>query len=95
MSFLTLTLEQTQWIGCTTGVLGSALLAANRSRVSGWGFVAYLISNVFWIAFAAENHAPGLLTQQVVFTLTSLIGIWRWLIAPAQDSLQERIPAHD
>jgi hypothetical protein len=75
-----------QWAGCATGVLGSALLAMNSHRVSGWGFVAYLISNVFWIAYALYAGAPGLLTQQAIFTATSVIGVWRWLINPSHPS---------
>lgn len=70
-----------QWAGCLTGVLGAALLAA-RTRLSGWGFVAYLLSNCFWIAYALATAAPGLLVMQCAFMLTSLVGVWRWLLPP-------------
>ena len=39
-----------QWLGCGTALSGAALLALN-CRVSGWGFVLFLISNGFWLAF--------------------------------------------
>lgn len=68
-----------QWLGCITGVAGSLLLALN-TRHSGWGFVLFLISNGFWVAFAIQADAPGLLAMQIIFTVTSLVGIYRWLL---------------
>lgn len=68
-----------QWNGCASGVLGSCLLALHN-RYSGLGFVFFLISNLFWIAFALATQTPGLLTQQAFFTLTSVLGIWNWLV---------------
>jgi hypothetical protein len=66
-----------EWLGCITGVIGSALLAANTT-VSRWGFVWYLASNFAWIAFALMTAAWGLLTMQIVFTVVSFIGVLRW-----------------
>jgi hypothetical protein len=40
-----------EWLGCITGVIGSALLAANTAQ-SRWGFVWYLASNACWLVFA-------------------------------------------
>ena len=37
-----------QWLGCATGLLGSALLAV-KSGVSRYGWVAFGVSNVAWI----------------------------------------------
>lgn len=66
-----------EWLGCITGVVGSALLAANTT-VSRWGFCWYLASNSCWIAFALMTAAWGLLTMQIVFTVVSFIGVLRW-----------------
>lgn len=74
------TLDALQWAGCATGVAGALLLALNTKH-SGWGFVLFLISNGFWIAFAIQTNAPGLITTQVIFTATSLLGIYRWFVA--------------
>lgn len=76
-----MTVDLLQWAGCVTGVLGSALLAW-RSRWSGWGFVVYLFSNALWIVFGVMTNAPGLVVMQCVFTATSVLGVWQWLIAP-------------
>lgn len=73
-------MEWVQWVGCAFGLLGSAMLAMN-SRYSGWGFVAFLFSNLAWIYFGLMTHATGLIVMQIGFTATSLIGVWKWLLA--------------
>lgn len=78
--FELITLDVLQWAGCLTGVLGAFLLALNTKH-SGWGFVLFLISNGFWIMYGIEINALGLITTQVVFTMTSLLGIYKWLVA--------------
>lgn len=74
-----------EWLGCAFGVLGSGLLALN-ARCSGWGFVLFFVSNLFWIGFALAHQNYGLLFQQMVFLLTSAIGIYRWLVRPTTRS---------
>ncbi len=69
-----------EWIGCMTGLCGATLLALNN-RYSGWGFVLFLISNVGWIIYGLLTHATGMVVMQLGFTLTSLIGVWKWLIS--------------
>lgn len=64
------------------GLLGAALLAS-RSRWAGWAFVAWLLSNIGWIVFGAGNQHWFFIAQQIGFTVTSLLGIWNWLIHPA------------
>ncbi len=70
-----------EWSACVLGVLGALLLALNN-RWSGYGFVLFLCSNAGWATFAAMTGSYGLLTSQAVFTGTSLLGIWQWLIRP-------------
>lgn len=70
-----------EWSGCVLGVLGALLLATN-TRVSKYGWVAFLASNGFWIAYGIMSGAYGVLVMQSVFTVTSAIGLWRWLLRP-------------
>ncbi len=72
-------LKWLEWAGCATGVLGALLLALNN-RYSGWGFALFLLSNVFWIAFGLRTRTHSLVTMQMAFTATSLIGIYQWLV---------------
>ncbi|MFN7154152.1 MAG: nicotinamide mononucleotide transporter [Acidovorax sp.] len=66
------------------GVLGTLLLAG-RSRMAGWGFVAYLASNAGWLAFSWDMALWSLFAQQLVFTGCSLYGVWTWLVRPKLD----------
>lgn len=61
--------------------MGALMLALNN-QTSGYGFVAFLASNVCWLIFGWLTSAPGLVVMQLVFSVTSGLGIWRWLIQP-------------
>lgn len=73
-------MDRTEWAGSLTGLLGSAVLAANLPGWSGYGFVAFLISNACWITVSLRRRMPALLAMQLGFTATSLLGLYRWLI---------------
>jgi hypothetical protein len=65
-----------EWAGALVGLAGAFLLATN-SRLSRYGWVGFLLANFFMLGFAIDGEHWGLLTQQVGFTATSLLGIWR------------------
>lgn len=65
-----------EWTGALLGLLGAFLLATH-SRVSQYGWLAYLGANVAMTAFAASIGAHGLLIQQLGFTVTTLLGLYR------------------
>ncbi len=67
--------------GLVCGVAGTLLLATN-GRLAGWGFVSYLASNVGWMAFAYARGHTSLLAQHAIFAVSSLIGVWVWLVRP-------------
>ncbi len=80
------TLSTLEWLGAWSGLGGAALLAL-RCRYSSYGWLLFLLSNICWIMFAARSGIEGLQMQHVGFMLTSLLGIYRWLI------VGERLPA--
>lgn len=65
-----------EWAGSLLGLLGAFLLATH-SRVSRYGWLAFLAANVTMIVFAAGIGAHGLLVQQLGFTASSLLGLYR------------------
>lgn len=65
-----------EWSGALVGLLGALLLALN-SDVSHYGWFAFLAANVMMVAFAWRIDRYGLLVQQLGFTCTSLLGIYR------------------
>lgn len=70
-----------EWIGCLTGIVGSVMLAARHPKAA-WAFVLYLVSSCAWIFYGAMTKAPGLITMQLVFVGTALVGIYNWLLLP-------------
>ena len=62
--------------GAFTGIAGSWLVALQDHR-SRYGFLAYLVSNVAWVVFAAWHAHWFLLVQNLAFTGSSLLGLWR------------------
>lgn len=70
-----------EWSGALLGLCGAALLAAHH-RYSGWGFLAFLLSNLCWIVFALFTQSFGLLIMQLGFLFTSGVGLFRWVLLP-------------
>lgn len=64
------------------GILGTLVLAT-KGRWAGWGFVAFLVSNAGWLMFSYAHGHWFMFAQQVGFTISSLIGVWVWIIRPA------------
>lgn len=64
------------------GLLGAFLLAT-KSRYAGLAFVAWFVSNLGWLIFGAHNDHWFFFVQQIGFTVTSVLGIWNWLVNPA------------
>lgn len=65
------------------GVLGTLMLAT-RGRRAGWGFVAFLASNAGWLWFSHAQGHQWMFMQQVAFSVSSLVGVWVWLVKPAK-----------
>lgn len=66
-----------EWLGASTGMFGAVILSFNMSW-SRWGWVAFLVSNLFIIALAAQRRIWGIVVMQLVYTGTSLNGLWHY-----------------
>ena len=67
-----------EWTAAAFGVAGAMWLAMNVAfPVLGW--LAFLVSNFCWIAFANAKHHNGLGLQNLAYLATSVIGIVRSL----------------
>lgn len=65
-----------EWVGSFSGLAGAFLLATH-SRISRYGWLAFLAANVAMIGFALSIHRYGLFVQQLGFMGTSCLGIYR------------------
>lgn len=84
------TLHTIEWLAALLTIAGAWLLASNTRRAA-WGWVLFLAANGLWIAFALLQGYTGLLVQQLVLTATSLLGIWKGLIAPRLEGGVEQL----
>lgn len=76
-----------EWSGALAGLAG-ALLLAMRVRISRWGWVAFLASNILLIVLLGLLERKGLVVMQTGFLATSLLGLYRnFLSAGAFDDL--------
>ena len=77
---MSLLAEAPGWIAPAATMLAAMMTASNLGpRVTGWGFVVFLIGSLAWCALAAATHQPNLLWTNGFLTCVNLIGIWRWL----------------
>jgi len=75
-------MQHIEMLSAGLGLLGAFLLAT-KSRYAGLAFVAWFVSNLGWLIFGARNAHWFFFAQQIGFTITSVLGIWTWLIRPA------------
>lgn len=68
------------------GVIGTVLLAT-RTRYAGFGWLAFLASNAGWLWFSHTHGFQFMFWQQVAFTITSLVGIFVWLMEETLQAL--------
>jgi hypothetical protein len=49
------------------------------ARVTGWGFVVFLIGSISWSLIGFSSGQTNLLWTNGFLTVVNLVGIWRWL----------------
>jgi len=69
-----------QYIAAAFGIAGATLLATMIHPA--WGFGAFLLSNLGWMAFSWARRQWGQFGQQIAFVITSLVGLWNWWLGP-------------
>ena len=69
----------TEWMGSALGIAG-ALILAMHTKWSAYGWIIFLLSNFAWIVFAYRTRLRSMLVMQLVFTGTSVLGIYQWIL---------------
>jgi hypothetical protein len=61
-------------------MLAAMITAANLgTRITGWGFVVFLVGSISWVTVAAASGQANLLWSNLFLTVVNIVGIWRWL----------------
>lgn len=72
--------ETVGWIASIATMIAATMTASNLgSRVTGWGFVVFLIGSLSWSTMALLTDQSTLLWTNLFLTLVNILGIWRWL----------------
>lgn len=83
LSVIHVPLWMLEWTGAALGLAGAALLSLNNAA-SRYGWLLFLLSNFAWICYGIVTGTYGLVSMQAGFTLTSMVGVYKWLIKPDQ-----------
>lgn len=68
------------WIAPIATTIAAMMTAANLGpRVTGWGFVVFLVGSIAWGLVGFATDQANLLWQNAILTTINAVGIWRWL----------------
>lgn len=67
-------------IAAVAGIAGALLMATMGNPALAFGL--FLVSNLAWMIFAHGREHWGLLAQQALFLVSSLLGLWNWWLGP-------------
>ena len=68
------------WVATAATIIAASMTAANLgARITGYGFVVFLVGSLAWLASGIMTHQPALTWTNVVLTGLNIFGIWRWL----------------
>lgn len=83
-------IEVLQWLCTGVSILGASAVAFPMLRIT--GFSLFLIANVLWITYGVLTGQPGIIVTNVIFCLTSGLGLFNELRAKyAQSSVSKPI----
>jgi hypothetical protein len=89
-------LEILKWAASISGMVAALAVASDLGRrLTGWGFVLFLLSSAAWITAGLLDAEPALSTQNAVLFIINLFGVYRYLIRrrPAKTALSAKAPA--
>lgn len=76
--------DMLRWVGMSAAVIAAVMVSARLGqRLTGIGFVVFLVSSTSWVAVGLMAGERALTIQNGVLTIVNLVGIWRWLLRPA------------
>ncbi|HRY23870.1 MAG: hypothetical protein H6852_04035 [Geminicoccaceae bacterium] len=76
--------EVLRWLGMGAAVIAAIIVSARLGqKITGIGFVVFLVSSTAWVAVGLMAGEHALLIQNGVLTIVNVVGIWRWLVRPA------------
>ena len=70
-----------EWIGTALTIVAALMVSLDLGRrVTGYGFLVFAVSSLFWLTVARQDGQPGLWLTNAVLLVINLVGVWRWLV---------------
>ena len=68
------------WVATIATVIAASMTAANLgSRITGYGFLVFLVGSLAWLTTGLMTDQPALAWTNAILTLLNIFGVWRWL----------------
>ncbi len=68
------------WVAPIATIIAAMMTAANLgARITGWGFVVFMVGSVCWSIIGISTGQVNLIVSNGFLTLVNAVGIWRWL----------------
>lgn len=68
------------WVAPAATMVAAIMTASNLgARVTGWGFVVFLVGSIAWVLVALASGQQNLLWTNGFLAVVNAIGVWRWL----------------
>lgn len=74
-------IDAIKWFATGTGVTAAFMVSLDSGRrVTGWGFVLFVLSSIAWIVAATLSEDFALGTQNAVMFGINIFGVYRYLV---------------
>lgn len=77
-----------EWFAAIGTILAATMVAMDRGRrITGWGFVLFVLVAISWIISGITNDAGSLVIQNAALLVINAWGVWRYLMNPQRTQL--------
>lgn len=68
------------WVAPAATMIAAMMTAANLgTRVTGWGFVVFVVGSIAWSVVGLTSGQTNLLLSNAFLLVVNIVGVWRWL----------------
>lgn len=80
-----------EWFAALGTIAAATLVALDMGRrITGWGFVLFVLVSVSWIISGIANDTASIVMQNAALVLINIWGVWRYLLNPDRRQLDEK-----
>lgn len=82
------------WIAAASTIVAAAMVAGDFGRrVTGWGFVLFVIASTAWVVTSLINDAMPLVVANAILFAINAWGVWQYLLNPKKKREIEKAEA--